>query len=63
MARISPMRDILPGRYDYFISHGMQTVIITNLTSQQIETRYGAGVRSRLCEMTNQLPFSTGAAV
>ena len=55
---ISPMRDILLGRYDYFISHGMNTIITTNLTSQQISDRYGESIRSRLREMMNQLPFS-----
>jgi hypothetical protein len=54
---ISPMTDILLGRYDYFLSHSMQTIITSNLNSQEIEMRYGIRVRSRLREMMNLLAF------
>ncbi|MES2649380.1 MAG: ATPase [Bacteroidota bacterium] len=59
--QMSPMKDILLGRYDYFISHGLQTIITTNLTSEQIEYRYGTSVRSRLREMMNLLSFAEDA--
>ena len=54
---ISPMTDILLTRYDYFLSHAMQTIITTNLNSQEIEARYGIRVRSRLREMMNLISF------
>lgn len=56
-----PMVDILAGRYDYFLSHGMQTIITTNLTSHDIENRYGTRIRSRLREMMNLVSFSAKA--
>jgi len=58
---LSPMGEILLGRYDYWVSHRMQTIITTNLTSEQIESRYGSRVRSRLREMMNLVTFSASA--
>ncbi len=54
---VSPMTDILLGRYDYFLSDSMQTIITSNLNSDEIERRYGMRVRSRLRDMMNLLAF------
>jgi DNA replication protein DnaC len=54
------MAEILLSRYDYFISHGMQTYITTNLNSEEIEQTYGLRVRSRMREMFNLLSFERG---
>ncbi|MBS1567004.1 MAG: ATPase, partial [Bacteroidetes bacterium] len=51
------MAEILLSRYDYFISHGMLSHITTNLSSQQIEERYGIRVRSRMRELFNRITF------
>ena len=59
---LSPMCEIIAGRYDYYMSHGMQTIITTNLSATQIEQRYGARVRSRLREMMNLVAFPAAAA-
>lgn len=52
------MAQILLSRYDHYIYDGMLTHITTNLTSQEIENRYGYRVRSRIREMLNLICFS-----
>ncbi|TAF72256.1 MAG: ATPase [Bacteroidetes bacterium] len=47
------MKEILNGRYDLFTKNRVKTHLITTLNSEDIETRYGAIIRSRMKEMFN----------
>ena len=57
--QIHVMAEILLSRYELFVSKGIQTHATTNLTADEIETRYGSRVRSRLREMFNLIAFSS----
>jgi len=54
------MGEVLAERYELFVRHGMRaaTYISTNLSAQDIQTRYGNRVYSRLCEMCNRVEFT-----
>lgn len=51
------MEQIIMGRYEQFISHGMITHITSNLSADEIEARYGLSVRSRMREMFNRIVY------
>jgi len=51
------MAEILSLRYDLFIEHGMITHVTTNLTSAELERRYGNRIRSRMRQMFNLIAF------
>ena len=55
------MAEILAARYDLFLSHHMITHLTTNLSSGEIESRYGIRIRSRMREMFNLIAFDRGA--
>lgn len=55
------MAEILLSRYDFYIRYKMLTHITTNLTSHEIESRYGERVRSRCREMFNLVSFPASA--
>lgn len=55
------MQEVILSRYDLFIRAGMLTHFTTNLSSQQIENRYGEHVLSRLSEMVNFISFESSA--
>jgi DNA replication protein DnaC len=55
------MSEILSSRYDLFVSRQMITHITTNLNSSEIESIYGARVRSRMREMFNLVNFDKEA--
>jgi len=48
---------IILSRYDIFISKRITTHITTNLSATEIETCYGARVRSRTREMINLISY------
>ncbi len=52
------MAQILLSRYDHYIYDGMLTHITTNLTSKEIENKYGYRVRSRIRELCNLISFT-----
>jgi len=56
--QINVMGEIFLTRYELFISKGIQTHATTNLTAEELESRYGSRVRSRLREMVNLIAFS-----
>jgi len=49
--------EILLSRYDLFKTKNSKTHITTNLNAEELETRYGSRVRSRLREMFNLIGF------
>lgn len=49
--------EILLSRYDLFISKKIKTHITSNLSAPEIETHYGARVRSRLRQMVNLISY------
>ena len=51
------MQEILYSRYDYFVSHKMITHVTSNLNGDELESRYGVRVRSRMREMFNLISF------
>lgn len=53
--------EILASRYDLFLSYHMITHLATNLSSGEIESRYGIRIRSRMREMFNLIAFDWGA--
>lgn len=53
----SVMGEILLSRYDLYHPFGMITHITTNLTSDEIEQRYGKRLRSRFRELFNLVAF------
>ncbi len=55
---INVMGEIFLSRYELFIAKGIQTHATTNLTAEELESRYGNRVRSRLREMVNLIAFS-----
>jgi hypothetical protein len=55
------MQEVILSRYDLFIRAGMITHFTTNLSTQQIENRYGEHVLSRLVEMVNFISFESSA--
>lgn len=55
------MAEVLLSRYQYFVSHGMKTHLTTNLSSSEIEERYGTRVRSRMREMFNIIAYAPDA--
>ena len=55
--KINVMEKILLKRYDFFITHKMKTFITTNLSPNQLESRYGERVMSRLREMMNPIYY------
>ena len=59
--QINVVGEILLSRYDLFVSRGIQTHATTNLTADELESRYGSRVRSRLREMFNLIAFSSEA--
>jgi len=56
--QINVIGEIFLTRYELFISKGIQTHATTNLTAEELESRYGSRVRSRLREMVNLIAFS-----
>lgn len=56
--QINVVGEILLTRYELFISKRIQTHATTNLNSEELESRYGSRVRSRLREMVNVIAFS-----
>ena len=53
------METILLLRYESFMDFHMQTYISTNLSSTELEVKYGPRVRSRLRQMCQLIAFST----
>ncbi|NEW79016.1 MAG: ATPase [Gelidibacter sp.] len=53
------MGEILLSRYDLFKTKNSKTHITTNLNAEELETRYGSRVRSRLREMLNVIAFDS----
>jgi len=53
------MGEILLSRYDIFKEKHWKTHITTNLNAEELETRYGSRVRSRLREMLNVIAFDS----
>jgi hypothetical protein len=51
------MKEIILSRYDLFESIGMITHFTTNLSLEELETRYGESVMSRLEAMVNFVEF------
>jgi hypothetical protein len=51
------MKEIILSRYDLFESVGMMTHFTTNLSIQELETRYGKNAMSRLEAMVNFIEF------
>jgi hypothetical protein len=51
------LKEIILSRYDLYESVGMLTHFTTNLTPEELETRYGENVMSRLIGMTNFISF------
>jgi DNA replication protein DnaC len=47
------MKDVITERYDHFVDHGLISCFTTNLTMDDIESRYDQRVRSRLEQMCN----------
>lgn len=58
---INVIGEIILSRYDLFVSKGILTHATTNLNAEEIETRYGARIRSRLREMFNLIAFPAEA--
>ena len=54
---VNVLGELLLTRYDLFISKGILTHATTNLNAQEIESKYGNRVRSRLREMFNLVAF------
>jgi hypothetical protein len=55
--RCDVMKEIILSRYDLFESIGMLTHFTTNLTQEELETRYAENVMSRLEAMVNFIEF------
>lgn len=55
------MGEILLSRYELFIKHNIKTHLTTNMNADEIETRYGPRVRSRMRSMFNVLAFPENA--
>ncbi|WP_299012778.1 ATPase [uncultured Polaribacter sp.] len=51
------MGEILLSRYDLFLKRKIRTHATTNLNAQEIESRYGIRVRSRMRELFNLIAF------
>jgi len=51
------MAEVIMSRYDAYISRDMITHLTTNLSATEIESMYGARVRSRMREMFNLVAF------
>ena len=47
--------EILDSRYINWINYGLKTHITDNLTPEEIISRYGDRVESRICQMTNMI--------
>ena len=56
--QINVFGEIILTRYELFISKRIQNHATTNLNSEELESRYGNRVRSRLREMVNLIAFS-----
>ena len=55
------LAEVLAARCNLFQSHQMITRLTTNLSSGEIESRYGIRIRSRMREMFNLIAFDRGA--
>ncbi|WP_445737695.1 ATPase [Mariniflexile sp.] len=53
--------EVMLSRYDLFLEHGVKTHATTNLNAQELETRYGNRVRSRMRELFNLIAFDRGS--
>ena len=51
------MGEILLSRYDLFLKRKIRTHTTTNLNAQELESRYGIRVRSRMRELFNLIAF------
>jgi len=51
------MGEILLSRYDLFLKNKIKTHCTTNLNAQELETRYGNRVRSRMRQLFNLIAF------
>jgi len=51
------MGEILLSRYDLFLKNKIKTHSTTNLNAQELETRYGNRVRSRMRQLFNLIAF------
>lgn len=51
------MGEILLSRYDLFIKNKLKTHCTTNLNAQELETKYGNRVRSRMRQLFNLIAF------
>ena len=52
------MGEILLSRYDLFLKRKIRTHTTTNLNAQELESRYGIRVRSRMREFFNLIAFN-----
>ncbi|KAB7530315.1 ATPase [Flagellimonas olearia] len=55
------MGEILLSRYELFLDHKIRTHATTNLNAQELESRYGSRVRSRMRELFNLVGFKAGS--
>ena len=51
------MGEILLSRYELFLKRKIRTHTTTNLNAQELESRYGIRVRSRMRELFNLIAF------
>jgi len=51
------LSEILLDRYELFLQHGMTTHVVTHLSAEEVELRYGKRTTARLKEMCNRIDF------